>query len=135
MIKVCSDIPFRTSYLPYTHAFVYPKEGTPFLLKGPCGDVKRLLEEIPSPCVVHFTYFKDGKSRNLIRFINLKRKGVHHYGLDQKCVHGKKRHAIKAIAKTGEMVVETRKDGCPYSFVKYFRRIPRSWIKELDQFC
>jgi hypothetical protein len=129
---------FMSPSNPYTIAFVYQQNGRNFVIKGGQIDVDReVARVVTGPAIVHRTFYKNGKATTETpKIINVKRK-LYFYPPSKvdRLGHKHPRYTIRLIAGKGEKVVAKRQDGCPYSFVHYMKRIPRGWIKELDQFC
>lgn len=109
---------------PYTISFIYPKDSDPFVVKGGSNDVEMYLRDfnkIKIPYVKHDTYWRHGTHRRRVTIENLGN-GIKGYvsGINKK--------------RTGYFEIILNR-----SFQRIFRkevkRIPRKWIKELDQFC
>ncbi|MFA7219033.1 MAG: hypothetical protein WC119_00710 [Synergistaceae bacterium] len=127
---------------PFTIAFVYPKKGEPFIVKGGANDVNPFLGTLKTPCIAHIGYWKGNKCRyNGIKFFGFNsrykiycqsrwpkenRKTYDDIGnpIITKSVRNVFRHRL--------MVFDERAIG--EVFNKSFRHVPRKWIKELDQF-
>jgi hypothetical protein len=106
---------------PFTICFVYTKN-TSGIIKGGAQQVEDFIkEDIKVPCIAHYTYFYRGQSRRSVCFENFKRDSVFFVydwdspgnGLD---LHIPVLHVLKINNEQ----------------VKKIRRIPRKWMKELD---
>lgn len=104
----------------FTIAFVYPKNGRNFVLKGCMRSVKRLIKQYHGPAIVYYTIYHHGKPRTIEEIINLP-KGSHayiwHEGPRSK---NKKRYTIKGC-KNGQYILGFQ-----------LKRQPRCWLKQLD---
>lgn len=120
---------------PFTIAFVYPKDGRPFCLKGGANDVEKWLEKNMSDrnYLLHETWWRDKRSRSSIK-IYLHRKEYQAY-IFRDTVHlPLKDWPRETIMKQRGRKISVRKDGKTV-FEKHVRRPPRCFPKELHPFC
>ena len=133
---------------PYTIAFVYMQNES-FCVKGGANDVHKFILDYTDgkPYIVHKTYFGDGESRWFVSIENLSGKNQAYINgpkwPSENCereydfsygIHYNDNKIIKKVRNVmrHELIVFSE-DG--NRFTKKFRRVPRGWIKELDQFC
>jgi hypothetical protein len=126
---------------PYSISFCYPQNGDPFVVKGRRfivdDKIKKLLRGVPA-VVHHRCYFEDlqtffdpatGKKTMATTSVQMRYEIVHKYGYGKIRIsdlrwikqEGKSRQRYELFART--------KTG---AFTKMFRKVPRSWIKELN---
>jgi hypothetical protein len=104
---------------PYTMAFVYPKDAEPFIVKGGYIDVKIYMEKEKRPAIVHYVLWHNKMHRRIITAINC----------------GKVNIGKKGSGKQAKWEVTVAKVGLsPYKVVATMRKLPRKWIKELDDY-
>jgi ribosomal protein L25 (general stress protein Ctc) len=117
---------------PYTIAFAYPRNHKPILVKGDADTVEEYLEKNYPNCFYALNIHRNKRSWVVFRaFVNgydvyINKKDVNNsvdYSFESR-KPTKERHVLTVYnQKTREQV-----------FKKQFRKMPRSWIKELDQF-
>lgn len=95
---------------PYSIYFIYPKDESPFIIKGGANDLEKWIERYKTPAIVHITYWKHGFSRRVIQIINVDRN-------------------IYTYKKKGKWLVSLNGE-----VIKTIKRIPRKWMKELNPF-
>jgi hypothetical protein len=105
---------------PYTMAFVYPRDGAPYIVKGGMKDVEPFLKNTEkSPAIIHYTFWHYTIARRVIETINC----------------GKVSIARKGSAKHGVWEISIADKGVsPYIIIAGMRKLPRKWIKELDEY-
>lgn len=117
---------------PFTITYVYPQSEPPFIIKGGYHDVKAWLKSYNKPCVCYRSMWYRGTERG-VWDDNLKtfNKNISLYINPQY----KKRTKEDSYGeyRTGKYIMSIYKD-CELVLKKTIRRIPRSWIKELDAF-
>lgn len=147
-IKVKKEIDYepKNSYRlgnPYTIAFVYPKDGEPYILKGGARDVNSEISKETRPSIIHETFFKDGESRNVDSIKNLGSKYRAYFSLlsyphenDGGYDSNFKKRILKKVrnVKRRTLIVYETSDSANVVFTKTLRHIPRKWMKELNQF-
>lgn len=103
---------------PFCIAFVYPKSSMDdsFIIKGGLNDVKNFLSEYPFPFIVRYTLWKNGRQRGYwssnIKYLSILR--------NFKNVNG------KFFLYEGMKIIFKKE------VIKKLNRVPRKWIKELD---
>jgi len=112
---------------PFTIAFVYSRYHEPYVVKGGWKDVDRYLENQKEPLIAHTTFWKDRWFRLFIRIYNTKT-SIHHSDQGWELVgeDGKrcKKHVLYTWMNNGEKVV-----------IASFKRFPRKWIKQLEEWA
>ena len=107
---------------PYTIAFIYSKDKS-FVVKGGMVDVKKYLNTVMkhTPYIVHYTMWHKGKFRTIIDFENFSVYDIFH--ITEFETNRKVEHIIAydRLSKTRTVVAS-------------FKRFPRKWIKQLDDF-
>ena len=108
--------------------FVYPREGKPIVLKGRMGKILKHIHKHYPVCIMHKTAI--GTNYNVSPFVF----GLSNFGVEFRRVghltrNQKKRTCIEMIVRK-KMPLEYNK----IVYRKKIRRIPRSWIKEIDPF-
>jgi hypothetical protein len=105
------DIPRQEkSNHPFAMFYVYPREFSPFILKGKSEDCRQMIENYKLPCFYRYTYWKNGISRggwitNIPMYIT-KHSGN---GYD----------------------ITVFRSGKPVKI--HFRRMPHMWVPEIEQ--
>jgi len=107
---------------PYAIAYCYPKDRKPFIVKGGLKDVYPYLAGLDFPMVVHNSLWRQGKSRSFAYLHGVKEL---HLGYNFKRLSSRRTNRDPKFALRDRLTSEN---------VKTFRRIPRSWIREIDQF-
>lgn len=131
---------------PFVIDFVYPRNGSGYIVKGPRTDVDKWLEKnAEHPCLVHETWWQNGRHRAWYRVYGLRPEcrfylsDLRMVQLDDPQVSSLQAwEAYKAGAKTGwrHVMLAWKNIGLQQAELKkYVRRPPRRWIKELDEFC
>lgn len=121
-MKVVKEFPYSrirsfTDLNPYTICFVYTQnEPKGFVVKGGVNDVNEFLKSTNESRMEFRTFWYHGKSRGHVQFENFTVDFIC-WDFDKKIKHIKYRHPT-----------EGRK------ILKSVKRIPRRWMKELDQF-
>jgi len=101
---------------PYTIMFVYTKTGG-FIIKGGLLDCEKYFHQnVKDACVVHQTMFHKKATRTNYSIKNVKHK-IYFTRYEKDCYH----------------TIILIKNNVPH-VIKQFRRVPRKWIKELNQF-
>ena len=104
---------------PFTIAFCYPKISEPFVVKGGWDDVEKFISSKKEPLLVHITYWWRKTHRTVISTYNLSQdiyfKEVGLFPKRWKIFTFDKGHIKKDLA--------------------IVRKVPRKWLKELNQFC
>ena len=100
---------------PYTMAFVYPKDETPYMIKGGYEDVETYLKNIEIPAIVHYTLWHHKTTRRIIKLINCGKINIAHIG-------GQKNGRWEVSSKFGKN----------YKVIVSMRKLPRKWIKEIE---
>ena len=129
---ILRELPWSKSK-PSCLAFCYPKSGKPFVLKGEYDQVKDFLRLNGQPIVVHFVVYNGGKV-----FKNGTQKVYKVYGLDNK-YEVRFFPNVRVNPISNELLPHQRSfvvlnDSKGFFFGRSFRQIPRSWIKELDDY-
>ena len=101
---------------PYTMAFVYPKDGEPYIVKGGYIEVTGYLEKEDRPAIVHYVLWHHKLHRSIITTINC----------------GKV--AISRKHKLWEVSVAMGVGFTTYKVIATMKKLPRKWIKELDDY-
>ena len=106
---------------PYTLAFVYPKDDTPYVVKGGLRDVEAYLKSNePKPAIIHYTHFHGKTHRRIIETINCGKVLI-------------LRKGSTTFNWVWEIQVADYGIG-PYKVIAKIRKLPRKWIKELDPY-
>lgn len=95
---------------PYTIIFFYPKDDTPFVVKGGWNDCNKFIKKYKIPSILHITYWYHGEHRNLYNVINTK---------------------IKCYIYRNKYSYDLSING---KCLKTIKQVPRKWIKELNDF-
>lgn len=120
---------------PYMIAYVYPRDEAPFIVKGGCNDVDKVIKNYKKPAVVHESYWQHGKARYVhVKSINT--------GLELSIFpKTQKRTKVSCgsykIGTIMKLIDNKQKDKYGHGktvLEKRIRRIPRSWIKEIDDY-
>lgn len=110
---------------PYGMAFVYPKPGcdVPFIIKGGRQSINQFFETYKHPALAHITLWYRGKSSYLIRIIN------------SSCVFNRLRKSnhVRWRLEFRQNSEEAMFRGT-YKILKVVKRVPRKWMKELDEY-
>jgi hypothetical protein len=103
---------------PYTICFMYTKN-TSGIIKGGAKQVEKFIEsDIKVPCIAHFTYFHRGATRRNVIFKNFKQNRIY-FTYDWDSGLCRKENTLSVLRVNGNEI-------------KKIRRIPRKWMKELD---
>ena len=113
---------------PYTIAYVYSKNiEDNYVIKGGSIDVKNKIRELKlAPCIAHIHYYHHGKSRSLVDVMFSTVAVLSIYisksprNVDKQF---NKKHWQLLVFKNSRKVLEKR-----------FRRPPRAWLQELNEF-
>lgn len=132
-MKVVKDLGFEnkpyTSCNPYTIAFVYTKKKPKgFIIKGRLSLVNDYLNEFEEPMIIHKSFWHNGRSMCHVSFKGFKEKiySSHVYSGDKYIsVHYYKKEDTPSLFK--HIPVQ--------HVIKRVKRIPRKWMKELNEFC
>jgi len=100
-----------TNLNPYTIMFVYPQYCNPYVIKGGYNDCNKWMKETGTPALVHVTFWKGGKSRVFYQLINI--------------------NPYVSIVKLKNYYLISSNEVA----IKRVKRVPRKWIKELDDYC
>jgi len=115
---------------PFCIAFVYPRNAQPCIVKGGLREVEKYIPIHFPASIAHITMWQKKVHRETICFFGL-RKGInaHLFSPTHKLSRGSGRHG-EPIRWKLSVYEPFSKD----AFVKYMRKPPRSWMKELDPF-
>lgn len=106
---------------PFTIAFVYPQKSKPFVLKGGCNDVEFFLRnELKEPAIVNKTYWYRGSHRGSTIIYNNSNKDIYF------CKDEDGKFTLKMFIRENNNVF--------MQIIKTVKRIPRKWMKELNEF-
>lgn len=107
----------------YSFAFCYPPSNiNPFLIKGGFKDIISYLKlDLRIPLVVHFVVFKEDKKSKFPMLLNM---GNIRIRREKPNAHNWNRRYYNIVDITKSKILP----------LKELRRIPRKWIKELDDF-
>jgi len=114
---------------PYTIAFCYPKDFSPFIVKGGIIDVRSHIEKkmLGKAFLVYYTMFWKGKTRTIIDiYLGNTKNSAYLRNRENLC--NKHQHYQLIVFLKNTNVSGT------LSFEKWFRRPPRKWIKELNPY-
>ena len=101
-------------YQPFAMYFCYPKGKPPIIVKGNSDKVRSYVEANLSPCVVYYSFWRDGKSRGDWRVF-----GATVY-IGKVRINGRMKYPISIYDKD-KRVKE-----------KIVRRVPKAWLAEYD---
>jgi hypothetical protein len=118
---------------PWTMFFVYCKDGSSFIVKGhPHSCEQYVLCNCKHPCLVRYTYWKDGVSRGSWTF----------YDAFTKLQYWKNGQWLQTNIVTTKIRRFIRREGNKYKLIvfsenkkvleKTFKRVPHKWIPEFD---
>lgn len=109
---------------PYTIAFCYPKKSPPFIVKGGLVNVRIYVEReaLTESMIVHYTLFWHKKTRTTFS-IYLAKNFISAYLFERINEKNKKQRYELKISNS-----------CGLFTLKWFKRPPRRWIKELNPF-
>ena len=110
---------------PFTIAFCYPYPlyDTNFIVKGGLNDVEKFIKKQNTPIIVHYSMWRHGRSRNIIRFENFNKKYAFHF-IRKEYPKGK----MQLIKIEGNLRRSNRE------VLATFKRIPRKWLRELNPY-
>jgi hypothetical protein len=112
---------------PFTLAFCYPAEGSPYVLKGGSRTISNVMSKVTIPTVVHMTYWHKGKSRYMpMTFGFPSNVSIYFWRNAHK---GSKRNGPRRYA---EIVVRTNKSLSEKKFK--MRRFPRCFPEQLREY-
>lgn len=123
----------RVDINPYTIAFIYPHPdyAQPFIIKGGLQRVEASLNVLTLPYVVHESIWKNHKARVTIKRIrNLRVPYKAYFTNHTKNSCDDFGHTYNI--QTGKIILSVW--GGDQLFEKIIKRVPRSWIVELNQF-
>ena len=146
LLPVKAEFPYNPigSYYngnPYAIAFVYPQKGQAYIVKGGLVDVEAFLIRQTEPCIVHIGYFAKGKARcthTEIRGLSPDYKAYisyPQYPRENEVYYDEDFHKIvpvRNIMRRTVTVVDAKSRKT--IFEKKLRKMPRKWMKELDQY-
>jgi len=117
---------------PFTIFYVYPKDDAPFIIKGGANDVKKWMDKYNTPCIYYYAYFHKGVHRGgwCSNIKNVTDGDVNLYFSNE---YKPRTTRDYGEYRTGKIKIEVYKNN-ERIFIKKVRRIPRSWIKELDKY-
>lgn len=114
---------FEVTSLPYSIAFVYSKCGRNCIVKGDHTLVKEYIKNNFSYALVNFTMWKDGRSRNIWKFVFDEKRYC--YYLSSRGMTGKRKHVLKIFEKVDRLKSVNLK-------TLTFRRMPKRWIHDFN---
>jgi hypothetical protein len=105
---------------PFTMAFCYPYplHEKSFIVKGGLNDVKKYVEKQKMPLIVHYSYWRHGHSRGIVRFI----------GFDKRYNF----HVMKTVKGPYQLIMVDKGPEWNRQVLAEFKRVPRKWLKELN---
>jgi len=123
---------------PYSIVFVYPRIGQNYILKGSIIAIKEFIDEKLTPCIAYYQFYHHGESRGYANVHLPDRPVKAHNNLRVSAYlssHAKTDDNLDFHRKHWKLSVYARDVTCHGClFKKRYRRPPRGWIKELDQF-
>ncbi len=112
---------------PYSIIWAYPRNGEPYIIKGGANDCQNYIRALQEPIMYYTSYWKNGRQRGRWGVVGIKTHIYFHRRSKKKINNSPTNHSW-----------DIRKEGMfdnSSNHILYLRRVPRKWLKELDQFC
>jgi hypothetical protein len=108
---------------PFTIAYIYPREGVAYMIKGKFSEVSHHYFNLNVPSIIHMRIYAKSKVYNLYRVTGIRRDSL----------SGNCRININRNNLTHRYILDiTSYDSLTVYLRKEMRRVPRGWIKELN---
>lgn len=108
---------------PFTIAYIYPREGVAYMIKGKFSEVSNYYLHLNVPSIIHMRIYAKSKVYNLYRVTGIRRDSL----------SGNCRININRNNLTHRYILNvTSYDSLTVYLRKEMRRVPRGWIKELN---
>lgn len=129
---------------PFVIFYVYPKDKTPFIIKGGMVDVEKWMDVYKTPCVYYRSLWFKGQKRGgwSDNISEVTKRKVNIVIYPERLKRTKTKTEYGGEYKTGKQIMTIFSSDNQQFFAgnnktlltKKIRRHPRSWIKELDAF-
>lgn len=108
---------------PFTIAYIYPREGVAYMIKGKFSEVSNYYLHLNVPSIIHMRIYSKSRVSNIYRVTGIRRDSL----------SGNCRININRNNLTHRYILNiTSYDSLTVYLRKEMRRVPRGWIKELD---
>jgi len=109
---------------PFTIAYVYPREGVAYMIKGKSSAIYNYYDLLDSPSIVHMRIYAKNRVSNSYRVTGIKKEFIRSYRININRNNLTHRYILN-VTSYDSRTVFLRKE---------MRRVPRGWIKELDPY-